>query len=396
MIRPLTAMWIVFAKEVRENLRDRRTVLNSLVVGPFLGPVLFAMMFSVIVNRDVERREQPLQIVIVGQEHAPNLIAFLAQRNVTPKQRIPADLETAIRDQSEDLILRIPPEFGERWRTGRPAPVEMLFDPTRAFNTTTVRRVEQILEGYGRAFGSLRLTARGIAPEVIQAVQVVQRDLSTPKNRAATILGMLPYFLIIGSFVGGMYLAIDTTAGERERQSLEALLINAVPRAAILVGKLTATTAFALLSLALTILAFAIALPLIPAQRIGIDLHVSPLTGLMLLGCIAPLAFLAAAIQTLFAAFSKTFREAQTWLGMFMILPMIPSVVMVINPIKPTAWMYASPLVSQQVVITHLMRGEAITAWQYAASIGVTLAAGVLVSLLAIRVYHSERLAISA
>ena len=396
MIRPLTAMWIVLTKEVGENLRDRRTVVNALIVGPLLMPVLFALMFNLVVGKELERMEQPIQVVILGQEHAPNLLRYLAEREVTPKQNAPADPEAAIRNQNEDAIIRITPEFADDWRAGRPASVELLHDSTRRFSSTTVRRIEGLLRAYGDTVGRLRLIARGIHPEVIQPLRVVERDLSTPKNRAAVILMMLPYLLIIGAFTGGMYLAIDTTAGERERQSLEPLLINAVPRAAILAGKLAATTTFAILSLTLTLIAFSIVFPLIHVERLGIELRLDAKTVLLLLACIAPLAFFASALQTLIAAFSKSFREVQTWLGLFLLLPMIPSLVLMLNPTKPAAWMYATPLVSQQTVINQLTRGESVLTWQYLASIGVTFVAGVVVALLAVRVYHSERLAVSA
>ena len=238
--------------------------------------------------------------------------------------------------------------------------------------------------------------AAGLNLKVLRPVAIVDRDQSSEQSRGAMLLAFLPYMLIIGAFVAGMYLAIDTTAGERERQSLEALLVNPEPRSHILIGKLAATTAFALTALALSLLAFMIALPWMPVGQTGLDIKLDAATAGLALLTVAPLALLAASSETLVAAFSKSFREAQTWLGMMMVLPAIPAVVLMINPVKPLAWMYWSPLVSQHVVLNQIIRGETVATWQFAASIAGTLAMGLFLAWLCVRVYHRERLAISA
>ncbi len=391
----MSAWWTVFRKEVTENLRDRRTVINSLVYGPLFGPVLFAILISFVFSQASERASKPLELPVVGAEHAPNLLAFLRQNNVVIEDA-PADPEQAIRDQDKELILRIPAEFAKNWREGRAAPLELIYDQSRQFTETSVRRLTRLVEGYGGRQASMRLLARGINPEIVQAIQIVERDQSSAQSRAGMILAFLPYMLIIGAFVAGMYLAIDTTAGERERQSLEALLINPVPRSQILIGKLTATTVFALAALALSLLAFALALRFVPTGSLGFAIDLSPRSALLCLAVIAPLALLAASSETLVAAFSKSFREAQTWLGMMMILPALPAIILLINPVKPAVWMYWTPLVSQHVVIGQIVRGETLVPWQFAASIGGTLLAGLFLAWVCIRIYHRERLAISA
>lgn len=388
------AWWTVFRKEVTENLRDRRTVINSLVYGPLFGPVLFVVLIGFIINQAGERAERPLEVPVAGAELAPNLMAFLEQRNIVI-QEAPADPEQAVRDQDHEMVLRIPPEHAERWREGRPAPVELIHDQSRQFAQQSVARLARVLESYGSLHAALRISARGVHPEILRPLAVVHRDQSSEQSRAGMLLAFLPYMLIIGAFVAGMYLAIDTTAGERERQSLEALLINPVPRSQILIGKLTATTAFALAALSLSLLAFMVALPWMPVGQSGLDIKLDAATAARALLTVAPLALLAASSETLVAAFSKSFREAQTWLGMMMVLPAIPAVVLMINPVKPLAWMYWTPLVSQHVVLTQIIRGETVATWQFAASIAGTLAAGLFLAWLCIRVYHRERLAIS-
>ncbi|MDZ3823190.1 MAG: ABC transporter permease subunit [Pseudoxanthomonas sp.] len=393
----MSAPWLtVFRKEASENLRDRRTVLNSLVFGPLFGPLLFVVLIGFMMNKASERAERPLDLPVAGQENAPALVAWLRSQNVEIKEA-PADPEGAVRDQEQELVLRIPAGYGERWREGRPAPVELVYDDSRQFTAASVRRLTRLLEAYGATHAALRLSARGVNPELVRPVAVIERDQSSPQSRAGMLLAFLPYMLILGAFLGGMYLAIDTTAGERERQSLEALLINPVPRSQILAGKLLATTAFAFAALAISIVGFALFLRLMPVgASLGFSLGLDARTAGLALLAIAPLALLAASAQTLVAAFSKSFREAQTWLSMIMIVPALPSLVMAINPIKPVEWMYAAPLVSQHVVISQLVRGEPVTAQQFAMSIAGTLVLGLLLAAVTVRLYHRERLAISS
>jgi sodium transport system permease protein len=391
----MSAPWLtVFKKESFENLRDRRTVLNSLVFGPLFGPLLFVILIGFIMNKATERAEKPLELPVAGAEHAPNLVAFLTQNDVLV-EAAPADPEQSIRDQDTELVLRIGPAFAARWREGRPAPVEIVYDDSRQFTGASVRRLTRLIEAYGSTHAALRLTARGVNPEVARPVAVIDRDQSSPQSRAGALLAFLPYMLILGAFLGGMYLAIDTTAGERERQTLEALLINPVKRSQILAGKLLATTAFAFAALAISIVGFIVFLRFMPTGSLGLSIRLDAVTAALALMTIAPLALLAASSETLLAAFSKSFREAQTWLSMLMIVPALPSLVMAVNPVKPVAWMYAAPLLSQHVIISQLVRGESVEPWQFAISIVCTLALGLVLAFITVRIYHRERLAIS-
>jgi sodium transport system permease protein len=391
----MSAPWLtVFKKETTENLRDRRTVLNSLLWGPLFGPLLFVILIGFVMNKATERAEKPLELPVAGAENAPNLVAFLKQNDILVEDA-PADPEQAVRDQDEEVVLRIPPDFGERWQEGRPAPVELVYDNSRQFTGASVNRLTRVIDAYGSTHAALRLTVRGVNPEIARPISIVERDQSSAQSRAGALLAFLPYMLILGAFLGGMYLAIDTTAGERERQSLEALLINPVPRSQILAGKLAATTMFALAALAISLIGFVVFLRFVPTGSLGFQIGLDGKTALLALAAIAPVALLAATSQTLVAAFSKSFREAQTWLGMLMILPALPSLVMAVNPIKPVAWMYATPLLSQHVIISQIVRGETVLPWQYAASTCGTLGLGLILAWITVRIYHSERLAIS-
>lgn len=385
----------VFWKEIRENLRDRRTVVNTLLTGPLFAPLVFVLIINTAVTRQLDKAELALDVPVAGAEHAPNLIAALKQQNFRIKDA-PADPERAVREQDADLVLRIPADYGAAWRKGESAQVELIFDASQRDAQGSVARVQRALEGYGQRAGAMRLIARGLTPDLIRPLAVAARDQSTAQNRSSALFGMLPYFFILGGFIGGMALAIDTTAGERERQSLEPLLVNPVSRGRILAGKLGATSLFAFVTVLLSIVAFSIAGQFLPTEKLGMSLDIGVRFAALTLLVMLPLVLLLATLQTLAAAFAKSFREAQTYLSLLMFVPVIPTLMLSVFPLKTQTWMYAVPLMGQQVAIMRLLRGDVVSAQQLGLCFACTAAAALLVYLVTARIYGSERLAISA
>lgn len=385
----------VFWKEVRENLRDRRTVLNTLLTGPLIAPLMFALVINASISRELAKAEKPLPVPVVGAEHAPNLIAALRRAGAQIKDA-PADPERAVREQDADLVLRIPAAYAQSWAAGEPAQVEIIHDQSQRDAQGPVLRLQAMLSAYAQQNGALRLVARGISPNVMRPLVVADRDQSTAQTRSGGMFSMLPYFFILGVFIGGMALAIDTTAGERERQSLEPLFVNPVRRGALLTGKLGATTAFAFTTLVLSIVAFAVAARFMPTDKLGISLQLGLQFACGTLLVMLPLTVLLATLQTLAAAFAKSFREAQTYLSLLMFVPAVPTMLLSLYPVKTQAWMYAVPLMSQHVTMIRLMRGDAVTPGDFALCVATTTLAALVAVLLTAWVYRGERLAISA
>ncbi|MBN8726884.1 MAG: ABC transporter permease [Xanthomonadales bacterium] len=391
----MNASVAVFLKEIRENLRDRRTLMSALLIGPLLGPVLLVMIMQLSIGREFSRAEAPLKVPVIGAEHAPNLVEALKQMGLEPQAPV-ADPIATVLNQEADAVLRIPEGFGAAWEKGEPAQVELYYDSSQRDSSTPVPRVGTMIRQYSQQRAAQRLVARGLAPGLVQPVLLDSRDQSTPQSRAGLLFSMLPYFFILTIFIGGMYLAIDLTAGERERQSLEPLFANPVPRWRILVGKLGAICAFSLASLLLAIAAFAVAGRFLPADKLGMDFHLGLRFATTTLLLMLPLVVLLASLQTLVAAFAKSFREAQTYLSVLMFLPIIPTIALSVAPMKPQAWMYAVPLLAQQVGVTELLRGATVGTVEVALCLVAGLAIALLAALAAALVYRSERLAISA
>jgi sodium transport system permease protein len=386
---------VVFLKEVRENLRDRRTVLNTLFTGPLMAPLLFVLLINTLVTRELDKAEKPLSLPVAGAQYAPNLIDALKQQNVEIKAS-PDDPERAVREQDEDLVLRIRPDFAKFWDKGEPAQAELIYDSSQREANGQVARLRSMLEHYAERTGALRMLARGLSPTILKPLALAERDQSTAQSRASNLFSMLPYFFILGGFIGGMALAIDTTSGERERQSLEPLLANPVPRWQILGGKLAATTTFAITSVLLSIIAFAAVGQFLPTEKLGITLTIGLRFVTSTVFVMLPLAALLATLQTLVAAFAKSYREAQTYVSLLMFVPVIPTLLLSILPFKTLPWMYAVPLLSQQVIITRLLRGDFVPMHGLALSFVCTAVAVFIAYMATTVIYRSERLAISA
>ncbi|HET9834810.1 MAG TPA: ABC transporter permease, partial [Rhodanobacteraceae bacterium] len=257
-VRRRNAIVAVWWKEVKENLRDKRTVMSALIYGPLFGPIMFVVLMNVMINREMSKAEGPLKVPVAGAQYAPNLVNALKQQGLVP-QSAPTNPEAAVRSRDADVVLRIPSDYGKAWSKGEPAQVELIYDASQSGTSTPRERLEGMLKNYIREQGAMRLVARGLSPGIATPLVIGGRDQSTPQSRSGLVFGILPYFLVIAIFIGGMYLAIDLTAGERERQSLEPLFANPVARWRILIGKLGAIATFSLASLVLSAVGFAVA-----------------------------------------------------------------------------------------------------------------------------------------
>ncbi|HWW78744.1 MAG TPA: ABC transporter permease [Steroidobacteraceae bacterium] len=388
------AILTVFLKEFRENLRERRTLLSAMILGPLLGPLLFAGGLSLSIERGTVKNDRPVSLAVAHTERAPNLLAFLHQYGVNIKP-VGVDAEgarSAIREHRETLVLLITDHFGQKLGSGEPAPLELYADSSDASNGRDVTRVRILLEQYGALIARLRITARGVNPLVLSPVVLQNIDVSTPASRSVLVLGTLSYLMLLTMLMGGMYLAIDTTAGERERGSLESLLTVPVKRAHLIYGKILATCAYMTLSLILTVTAFAIALRFVGLEQFGMSLNFGPLVAVKVVLFSLPLVPLGAALMTIVAAFTRSYREAQTYLGLVLLIPTLPLVLASMLGLRPTARLMAVPSLSQHFLITSLLRDEPVSGGYLALSVTVTLAVGAALMLIAGRLYDREAL----
>jgi len=390
----MMAIWRVFIKEVRENLRDRRTVISALIFGPLFGPILIASALSVSFRGAGAQGEKPLHLIVSHAERAPDLMAYLRQYNVRIKT-VAEDEAAARREVTAhhgEEVLLVPHDFGTRLEAGQPSPLLLFADESDTQSAASVERIAGIINQYGTAIARLRLVARGLDPLLTVPIVLHPIDISTPAARSALALGTLSYLVLLTMLMGGMYLAIDATAGERERGSLEPLLTVPVRREYLIYGKIMAACAYMTLSLALTVTAFAIALRFVGLERFGMSADFGPRVAVGIVLACLPLVPLGAALMTLVAAFTRSYREAQTYVGLVLLIPTLPLVFAAILGLQPRAALMAIPSLGQHFIILSLIRMQPLPAVYVALSVCSTLVLAVLFVFAAGRLYRREAL----
>ena len=258
-----------------------------------------------------------------------------------------------------------------------------------------VARISYLLEQYSQYMGKLRLVTRGVSPEVIQAISVERVDVAASQGAAILLLSYLPYFLILAIFNGAAPIVIDTTAGERERQSLEPLLINPVHRRTFVLGKLFSAFPFSIADLLITLIGFAILFNILPIEDIlgaRVEMNVDSLLAIFLIAL--PIVFLACALEMLVASFVRSTKEASTYLPYLALLPSLAGLALAFFPVKPALWTMLIPTFGQQILIYQLIRQQPVRF----SDAGIATAATVLVSigftLLAVWLYNREQIVI--
>jgi sodium transport system permease protein len=371
---------VVFRKEFVDNLRDRRSVITVVSTALFMPLFVIGMVMAMgrLLNPDLT--ETPLRLPVVGAENAPELVSFLEQAGVQILPA-PADPEAAVINGEQDVVLVIPADYGEDFTRGAPAGLELVLDYSRMSASPSIQRIKGLLNAYNGQVAALRLMARGINPAVTNVLLVKDHDLSTPQSQSLLFLNMLPFFVVMVVFMGGMYVVIDATAGERERGSLEPLLINPVRRSQFVLGKLLASLPFAIFIVIVCLVTVGIGFNLVPLEDYtGFPMSVS-LGSLWTIFLIClPLVVLAGGMQMILASFTRSFKEAQTYLSFLPLVMGLPSAFLIFLSVETNPGLVLIPGFGQGLLINQVMRGEAIDPLHFLLSAVSTLVlAGVAV-----------------
>jgi len=202
----------------------------------------------------------------------------------------------------------------------------------------------------------------------------------------------MTYLVLLSMLFGGLYLAIDATAGERERGSLEVLLTSPVPREHLIYGKILAAAAYMFISLVLTVTMFALAMSFVGLERLGASANLGPAPAALLVGCCASLILFGSAYLTIISAFAKTYREAQTYLQLVVTIPTMPLIFAGLLGLQTKTSLMFVPFLSQHLLMTTVVRAEQIEPLHILVSAGSTLVYGVLLAYIAGRLYRREAL----
>jgi sodium transport system permease protein len=382
----------VLAKECTDNIRDYRSLFSSLSIA-LLGPLLIVGLLIFVLDKTLRDFEEPIAFSLMGADHAPNLVAYLRANNTQIDQREPVEEPSKLIESGEaELILVIQPNYSERYNEGQQNQLAVFFDSSSySSGRRDLATLDQLIERYSDTIGMLRLRYRGIQPGLIRPIQTRKIDVSSPADRALMIFSSIPYLLMLVIFTGCFYLAIDATAGERERGSLEPLLTQPISRFQLVLGKVIAASAFSLLNLTVFLISLYFALQLVPFERIGMSLEFNLSQLLMIIAITSPLTLFAASLLTVVSAFAKSYKEAQTYLSFVIVIPTLPLIVTQIVGIEPSIGSMSVPSLGQAILTSQIIKGEAISDTFVLVSVGVTLSITLLLLLQAIKMYQKEQ-----
>jgi sodium transport system permease protein len=352
-------------KEVLDSARDRRTLLVSLVTAVAAGPIFLVLIFNLIASQADRARE--LKLPAVGIANAPALQAFLVRNQVTLSEA-PADYEARIRAGEIDVVLVIDPDFAKDVAEGRQGRVRLVSDRSRDRAQPSIRQAESLLRAYNRLWGGQRLLLRGISPVVGDPLAVEDFDLATPQQSGAIVLFLVAFYALLASVMGGMAVALDTTAGERERQSLEPLLMTPARPIELAVGKWIAVWLFNLVVVTVTLTGFYLTLAYAPLPPVGIPFLFSPSEFGRFLAVLVPVVLMIPAIVIYVGSRGRTYKEAQANVSVLMfVVSLVPAVQLFLQQREPP-WLVLVPVSGQYTLLRQALRGEPLDAMELALS----------------------------
>lgn len=381
----LVMLW----KEIIDNLRDRQTVFYALLFGPVLLPLCIGGALVAGLKQATVSFDEPSELAVQHAERAPNLVQFLRANNMDVVNA-PADVEDSVRRGDVPIILSIPEDFSTALREGQPAPLVIHVNDGDKQSSKEARKVSSLLRVYAQTLNALRMQHRGIDPSVFNSIDVTLQDVSSNGFRGQLLASLLPFLLIVAMVMGGFYLAIDTTAGERERQSLEPLLTLPLARYKLVLGKFLAVLVFVTLSSVLTAVSVFLVFRFFSPEMAGGELSFDAHTIFQAWLLASPLVFFISAVLMTVAASTRSSKEAQTYLGLLMVFPMAPFFILQFINIKSVGITMALPMLSQYQLLERVVLQDVINPAHIALSVVGTLVGAGLLLWGAIRLYSRE------
>lgn len=307
----------IVRKELRDGLRDRRALFTLFFIPVFFLLLMYIMVMFMV---SLQARSASLVVPVQGAEHAAPLMDWLREEGVTIKT-VEGDPPRLVRDLEEDFVLLIEADFPQRFQDYDQAKLVLIYDGARNDIQGQVARLNYLIQQWNATIGSLRLVARGIAPQVVQAVSMEEVDLANDQQLASRLFAIVPIMLVMVIFTASIGLSVDMMAGEREKHSLEPLLLNPVPRWLIVGGKWLTSTLCTLLVLLSTTVALYLLMPALPLEKLGIQYRLTAAQLLQAIVVALPLVALATILQLLVSLFAKSFKEAQTYISLMVMVP---------------------------------------------------------------------------
>jgi sodium transport system permease protein len=353
----------VFRKEVKDALRDRRTLMVVLLSSVLMGPLVLMALSHLLASFEAQAERRV--VMVQGMEHAPGLQNFFERQTFTT-QAAPPEFETQLRaSKLSEPVLVVPPHFEADLLRGEQPALTLISDSGNRAAQGGAARVSRLVDGYRREQASLGLALRGVSLQTLEPFQMHERDLASQQSRAAQLTSMLPFFVIMAVLYGALNAALDTTAGERERGSLEPLLMNPVSTVSLVLGKWAAVVWVAMLIATLSALSFVPAQWLLQSDALQALFQFGLHEAGMFIAILLPLALMLSAGLMAVAIRCKTFKEAQASSSVLVLVTSMLPLVTVLNQTGEAFWHLWVPALGQHALMTRVLKGEAIDAVAY-------------------------------
>lgn len=358
MVNFLRIFAVVLRKEWRDAWRDGRSLRMAFLpplyfVGMFVAGAFFVLYLK---NAAHGKGSEPVELAVLGAEHLPPLTTWLEEQGIKINPA-GADAYAQVEQKKLDYVLIIAKEAVEEFATGEPVTAWLVYDATNSKIQTSIGFIRQQIWSWNHRMGGLRLLSRGIDPGVANPLVLREMNIASEQKMGFLVMASLPMFLILTVFIGSLGFTADMMAGERERRSLEPLLITPASSAAVVLGKWTTSLILTLAVLTFELLLLAVALAFIPFAQLGVRVQVSAVDLLGIFAILAALAVIAVALQQLIAIFARSFKDAQTYMGLIVLIPLVPLLYTMINPGASEPWFVWVPVLGHQVGIKELLVG---------------------------------------
>ena len=372
-MRPaLRAVLTVFRKELTDALRDRRTLLTVLVSAVLMGPLVLLAISGLVASLEASAEQR--EVVVAGLENAPSLKNFFERQTFVVKPA-PAEYEARLRKATlTDAVVVVPPDFEAALLRGDAPVVEIVSDSANQRSQSSGGRIAGLLAGFNRERAALTLALRGVSTRLLEPVEIQERDLASTQTRATQITGMLPFFVLMAVLTGALNAALDTTAGERERGSLEPLLMNPAERWVLVAGKWGAVASVGMLIAVLACFSFLPGQWLLRSDTLAAMFQYGVREALLFLVVLLPFAAAASALLMAVAIRCKTFKEAQANSTVLVLGVSLLPLVSVFNLGGEAAWHLWVPALAQNTLMTRVLKGEDFSAAQVLIPLAVCVA----------------------
>ncbi|HEU4851913.1 MAG TPA: ABC transporter permease subunit [Telluria sp.] len=357
---------VVFIKELKESLRDKRA-LGMLALFVLMYPAMVGLLLNDLIDRRSEPEREGIELIVVGSAHAPTLMTQLKQKNISTKEHAPMTEDAVtelLRSGKSVAVLKIDDRFVENYNAMRPARLELWFD-SGAETDRKLGQIEDVLADYSRNIARARLLAHGVSPVTLAPVDVQRYDTGTSASRSGKLIGAMLGTFFIPVFIFCLSTAVDSTAGERERRSLEVLMAQPITASQLVTGKLLAAAALSVIGVTLELMFAHAILKWIPLEELGLSWRLSNLDLVLVILSTIPLCIFAAAFEIALAMNAKSFKEAQSTLSIAMLVPLLPTFLVPMLDLTTALWMYAVPVLSNITLLRELSKGQDIGAIHY-------------------------------